>query len=738
MTSIKTPSASAKMQEILAKARAAKAASEAAAITEATPHHTTATSAPAALAATTPTNAVTLQAKVTTNDTQTTSKTTQTKAQALQEKIAAIRLEKQKDVRASRELTSSATASAASTATTTTGTTTTGAILPSSQPLQSAAAKEQLPTQGAAKTVASSDLLAKLKLAVAVSKQASTPKASAPSVATPQAELAPTPQATQATGMGGNVITYNAEQQAFIDLAKAGKSCVLIGAAGTGKTTCSQGGIQAIIQSGLVPIIADNLSHKHIPVGVPGVLMVSFTRRAVNNIRKVQPADLKSNCITAHKLLEYQPEYFVVEDPITGVAKNKMQFLPNRNAVNPLPNSITVVVIEEASMLSVELFLEVVAALPNPRKTQFIFIGDIQQLPPVFGSAILGFSLLSLPVVELKTVYRQALESPIIRLAHRILSGKPIKVAEYPEWKEEGKLTIHPWKKKLAADLAATTLAAFFKAAIDNNQYLPNEDMILIPYNKGCGTIEVNAHIANHLARKREAVTYEVMAGYNKHYFSVGDRVLYEKEDAEIVSIEPNGAYNGTKVQAPSVTLDYWGYNPNAAEDAAKLSKNYGMQGAIDVDKLLSQMASDSEERVTQASHSIVVRLSDSERDVTLNTSAEINAMLHSYALTVHKSQGSEWRKVFVCLHQSHNTMLQRELLYTAVTRAKEELYVICEPESFTKGIISQRIVGETLEQKAEFFKGKQQEGCASSDSLNPIRKILPMPTLVSLGLRTD
>jgi ATP-dependent exoDNAse (exonuclease V) alpha subunit len=51
--------------------------------------------------------------------------------------------------------------------------------------------------------------------------------------------------------------------------------------------------------------------------------------------------------------------------------------------------------------------------------------------------------------------------------------------------------------------------------------------------------------------------------------------------------------------------------------------------------------------------------------------------------------------------------MLGRELLYTGVTRAREELYIICEPESMTNGIMSQRIKGNTLAEKAEFFKGK-------------------------------
>lgn len=51
--------------------------------------------------------------------------------------------------------------------------------------------------------------------------------------------------------------------------------------------------------------------------------------------------------------------------------------------------------------------------------------------------------------------------------------------------------------------------------------------------------------------------------------------------------------------------------------------------------------------------------------------------------------------------------MIQRELLYTAVTRAKEELYVICEPDTFVKGVQSQRIKGNDLKSKAEYFKGK-------------------------------
>jgi ATP-dependent exoDNAse (exonuclease V) alpha subunit len=58
--------------------------------------------------------------------------------------------------------------------------------------------------------------------------------------------------------------------------------------------------------------------------------------------------------------------------------------------------------------------------------------------------------------------------------------------------------------------------------------------------------------------------------------------------------------------------------------------------------------------------------------------------------------------------------MIQRELLYTAVTRASKELYIICEPDTFVKGVESQRIKGNTLLDKAEYFKGKLESNGGS------------------------
>lgn len=510
------------------------------------------------------------------------------------------------------------------------------------------------------------------------------------------------PIAAQATGRTGEAITYNTEQQRAVDLMASGASIVMIGAAGTGKTTCTQGGILRLIQSEKAGLL-DSLDHKYLSSGTPGIVVIAFTRRAVNNIRRVMPENMKNNCITFHKLMEYEPEFFEIPDPVSGELKKTMRFATTRDAARPLPNSIHTIFIEECSMFSCEYHSELLDACPH--KPQIVYLGDIQQLPPVFGSAILGYKMLELPTIELTTVYRQALESPIIRLAHRILSGKTIPSNEFPEWQIPQKLTIHPWKKKLHADIALATVAKFFKTLYNEKLYDPEDDMILIPFNKSCGTDELNKHVAQHIARSHMRMVYEIVAGFNKHYYSVGDRVLYDKEDAQITGIRANRTYTGKSAQAPDLLLDYWGHNHSVSPKSDDLAMN-----DLDLDIMMQNMANISDEdRVRQASHIITVHLLDSDRTLDIDSAAGINSLLLSYALTVHKSQGSEWKKVFLILHQSHATMLSRELLYTAVTRAKEELYIICEPESMINGIRSQRIKGNTLAEKCEYFKGKQE-----------------------------
>lgn len=500
-----------------------------------------------------------------------------------------------------------------------------------------------------------------------------------------------------------NSIIYNEEQSKFISLATSGADCVLIGAAGTGKTTTMKGTISALLtQDRVVPTLT--YAHKHLPVGAPGIIATSYTNRSVMNLKKAMPANMVDNCITIHKLLEYQPNFYEVLDPISGEYKKKVEFIPTRNQDNPLDPAISTIIIDEASTVSVELFKLLCNALSHP--VQFIFLGDIQQLPPVFGSAILGFKGVELAgnVVELVQVYRQALESPIIKGAHRILSGVPIPPEEFPEWNEigNGKLILHPWKKKISADNALLTIAAFFKRAYDTNAYDPEQDIILIPFNKACGTIELNKYIANHIARTSGRQTFEIIAGFNKHYLSVGDIVMFDKADAVVTKITHNGSYKGRKPRRESIHLDYWGHVPRELDYGVELNDD-------EFDDFLIQSAGEKESN--EASHIVTLVRKSDDAEVELTTAAEVNNLALGYSITVHKSQGSEWRKVFFIVHQSHSTMIQRELLYTAVTRAREELYIICEPDTFQKGILSQKIKGNTLAEKFEVFKGKMGNG---------------------------
>ena len=452
-------------------------------------------------------------------------------------------------------------------------------------------------------------------------------------------DLIKTEQGNQSsTDKYGNAITYNDKQQEFINLASTHKSCVLVGPAGTGKTTCMKGAISALAQSPHTRIL-DNHDHKHLPMGVPGVIICAFTRRATNNIRRNMDEGMKANCITIHKLLEYGPVYYEETDA-DGNDKKTMRFEPARNSYNPLPSGISTIAFEESSMVGVPLYQEVISALPQ--EVQIIFLGDIQQLPPVFGSAILGFKMLELPVVELTEVYRQALESPIIRLAHRILSGKPILEPELIDWNVPDQLTIKPWKKKIDADAALNVSEQLFDKLYEHGGYNPESDMILIPFNKSYGTLELNKSIANHIARKKAIVTWEVVSGFIKHYFSVGDKVLYDREDAIILDIIPNPSYTGSAAQPESIYLDYWGHN-NTPKGASKSDQDEGGSEGTDIDFLLTQVAASEEDRVTQSSHQIRLLMQDSETEKTVTKASEINAMILGYALTVHKSQGSEF-----------------------------------------------------------------------------------------------
>lgn len=511
---------------------------------------------------------------------------------------------------------------------------------------------------------------------------------------------------------------FNPEQLAAIELGLQGKSFCLIGAAGTGKTTVTQELIARLQRAAHMRPLAD--STKHLTSGAPGIVICGFTNKAVNNIRKKLPANLQGHCITIHKLLEYAPTYYEVVDD-EGQMRTTMRFEPSRFAGNPLPH-ISTIIFEESSMIGTDLYKQVLEALPRPAATQFIFLGDLNQIPPVFGPSILGFKLAELLTVELTHVYRQALESPIISLATAIRTASEdvplgLLTTVKTDKGEHGNLTIHPWKKRIDKDSAIVVMKNFLNKMIDSKDYDPKEDMILCPFNKSFGTIELNKIIADKLAKDSKATVFEVIARYTKSYWAVGDRVLVDRHEAVITKITNTVGYIGKLPRTESATLDRWGFDPESDTPTNELT----------ADQILNVLdtlgGSEDDEAKNLASHTITVYFPDLDESRDLNTAGEINSMLLGYCLTIHKSQGSEWQRVFLFLHDSHATMISRELVYTAVTRAKHSLYIVCEGNTSGKMNSLERaaqrpiIPGITLQEKIAYFADKANSMRSIADS---------------------
>ena len=273
---------------------------------------------------------------------------------------------------------------------------------------------------------------------------------------------------------------------------------------------------------------------------------------------------------------------------------------------------------------------------------------------------------------------------------------------------ENGRITIKPFQKKLLESHATLTVVTMLKqwslpSCTDALvRYNPDEDIILTPYNKAFGTIELNKQIAQFLGERRGALVHEVIAGFQKYYLAIGDKMFYNKEECIITDLVRNDEYMGKIPQPASRNLDRWG---NFKEVATEEGYHETAADSDDFDLLNTLSAENIEDRVNAASHVAVLKFGDGT-ELEISSAAAFNNMLGGYALTVHKSQGSEWRKTYIFLHHTQATMHSRELLYTAVTRTKQELVIICEGDSIEKCVRNARLEGTTLAEKMKLFQG--------------------------------
>lgn len=480
-------------------------------------------------------------------------------------------------------------------------------------------------------------------------------------------------------------IVLNSEQQMAVDLAMAGKSFCIIGKAGTGKTTSERNIIKAVLQ---------RIQSRHIfriqGMGStqegPGVAVVSYTRVAAGNSRKAIFKDplledqIPHNITTIHNLLEYAPEIYWCEKD----QKEKKRFTPKRNINNPI--TISTLIIEEASMVDLPLWDKVKEAMLYG--IQVILIGDINQLPPVFGPSILNYGLIQFPIIELKTIYRQKDDSIVLKNAHNILDGKPLE--ESPDFKIYRMGDVQHGQMKTSI-MIAKTLRAWYS----RGEYDPENDIVLSPFNKqDLGTTNMNAHIAQFIGEKRDAKIIHIIAGIRHLYIAEGDDILYQKIRGKIVEIKRNFRYLG---KAPKTgLLDRFGniHGKSIEDHEEETEDTFEMTEDTNPDELTHQ-----------ASHIVKIELETGEI-ISLQKTGELseaNFQL-AYCLTIHKAQGSEWKRVILILHKDHSIMAFNELLYTAVTRAREQVVIFAKDFMLQKCIETRRIKGSSLKSKIEYF----------------------------------
>lgn len=578
---------------------------------------------------------------------------------------------------------------------------------------------------------------------------------------------------------------FNEEQRMAVKLAAASNSFCLIGGAGSGKTTTTRGIVQELFSSGTIGKLTSG-TEKLFVNGAPAVALLSFTNQAVRNIASALPTAFKPHCSTFHNAVEYHPDYFevqkIVDGEWNGEYTNSMRFVPRYgiegstvenmiqadkagNVVGEhehasvewfvekgdgmgcgeiLPH-LDVVIIEEAGSVPRELFYTFMSALPNPQRTTFIFLGDLNQLPPVFDDAILGFMLLALPVIELQTLYRNV--GLVTKVAQRLLTGKPIRDEEATKdfsvgglsgTDESGTVLFKPFKAHVDWEIAAPSLGKHLKQMIVSGDWDEKTSVVLIPQNVKLGQEVLNKWIGQGIAERDDLEVHHITFNGQNKYYCINDKVLFNKRYRRIIKIESNTSYKGKKALPPSKYVNRWGTIQREHEAevlGGKTIKEF--QDAIDVDAFLDSYTGEELAVGQQSSGEVTMVLDDSELDpqqlesviaaradgreeprfgeCSAKGAGDLSNMLSVYAMTVHKAQGSEWQNVLMILHRSHGKMLQRELLYTGMTRARTNLTVWYSGEdkretgtsALCRGVLNQAIKGRDLESKLDYFRTK-------------------------------
>ena len=314
-------------------------------------------------------------------------------------------------------------------------------------------------------------------------------------------------------------------------------------------------------------------------------------------------------------------------------ATGKMVFA--RDEDNPL--KCDAVIVDEMSMVDVLLLHSLLRAIPKGKR--LILVGDPDQLPPVGPGFPFNDMLRSgvLPAVRLTEIFRQAQQSLIVMNAHRVNRG------ELPELKTVTsdfffmRRNTEESLNQLIRDLCTTRLPK-------NMGIQPAEIQVLSPTRKGgAGTVALNKMLQAALnppaPEKKEKAFGEII-------FREGDRVMQIRNNYDIIWKKKDGTAAGTGI-----------FNGDIGVITAILPAQEQLRVAFD-DR-------------------------EAEYDFT-----QLGELEPAYAITVHKSQGSEYRAVILTAWNGSPYLLSRSILYTAITRARELLIIVGREE--TVGVMTE------------------------------------------------
>lgn len=383
-------------------------------------------------------------------------------------------------------------------------------------------------------------------------------------------------------------IVYDEKQKEAIIKAVEKGILILTGGPGTGKTTTLNGILRLFESDGL------------------DVVLTAPTGRAAKRMSEITGREAK----TIHRLLEV--EWDKNDNPHF---KHNMQ--------DPL--KADAVIVDELSMVDISLFSSLLNALPLG--CRLVMVGDSDQLPAVGAGNVLHDLIRSktLPIVELKKVFRQAMKSRIVTNAHDIVAGKMPDL----ETKDNDFFFM---KRNNSNSVVATIAELCSKRLPDAYGFDPfNDIQVLCPSRKGeCGSVNINKVLQAVLNPPSKSKKEVSLAG---KILREGDKVMQIKNNYDILwtkgSDDGSGIFNG---------------------DIGIIEK---------IDNISSAFSVNFEDRIAVYSFE------------------NANEIEHAYAITVHKSQGNEFKAVVMPVFNVIPNLCYRNLLYTAVTRAKNIMVLI-------------------------------------------------------------